>query len=390
MCVTSAGGMPLFTRHLGRVEPLPFSVIGSLNGVHLFSKSHGVQLLNTHTESSTVLWKEYEDSVVLIAVSALNDETVLIQLLDTIFAAMILTVGIEDLKSVKNVERLKRELRPCYLLVDKIMECLDFGDRYVGSSTQIFNCVETILCSEKIPLMVCLESYVECICSLFGCVTIENCIAVATDAWWDLDPVERKLLSHIIAANSNCTAFDIPVFLPEKSPMVPFRLVGVCLIIGVWVTVLCGPKPDLASIQQTAFQVWSPLVAPLRSTLNAWPHSIPSTVQLHSSVLGFLLVDKKIGKYLLNSCSMLSKKDGRSPSEVLKTFYYQAGASLIDCDKSHKPLETYWCSEYHKVHGIRKDALIFCVMYSASVPTHTMRLISEESLTTLISDSLSW
>ncbi|XP_014273941.1 protein fuzzy homolog isoform X2 [Halyomorpha halys] len=323
-------------------------------------------------------------------VSALNDETVLVQLLDTIFDAMILTVGIEDLKNIKNVERLKRELRPCYLLVDKIMECLDFGDRCIGSSTQIFNCVETILCAEKLCLLVCLESYVECVSSLFGCVTVENCIAVATDAWWDLDPVERKLLSHIITANSNCTAFDVPVFLPRKSPTVPFRLVGVCLIIGIWVTVLCGPKPDLATIQQTAFQVWSPMVAPLRSMLNTRPHSIPSTVQLHSSVLGFLLVDKKIGKYLSSSCSMLSKKESRSPSEVLKTFYYQAAASLVVWDKGHKPIETYWCSEYHKVHGVRKGDLIFCVMYSASVPTHTMRLISEESLTSLLGDSLSW
>lgn len=224
MCVTASGGMPIFSRHVGNVEPLSFSVVGSLNGVHLFSKSHGVKLISTQTETSTLIWKEYENSVVLIIISVLNEEEILSQVLDTVFAAMVLTVGIEDLRTIKNVERLKRELRPCYAVIDKILECLDFGDRCIGNSTQILKYVETILCSENPLLQTCLESFVESVCSLFGCITIENCVAVATQAWWDLEPIERKLLSHVISSHSNCTAFDIPVFLPCKSPNVSISI----------------------------------------------------------------------------------------------------------------------------------------------------------------------
>lgn len=69
-------------------------------------------------------------------------------------------------------------------------------------------------------LQTCLESYVESVGSLFGCITLENCIAAATDGWWELSQLERKLLSNLMNSNSNCTAFDIPVFLPCKSPNV--------------------------------------------------------------------------------------------------------------------------------------------------------------------------
>lgn len=75
-------------------------------------------------------------------------------------------------------------------------------------------------------LQVCLESFSGSVPSLYGCVILENSIAVATEAWWDLELIERKLLSHLISANSRCTAFDIPVFLPNKSPHVSLAFVN--------------------------------------------------------------------------------------------------------------------------------------------------------------------
>lgn len=60
----------------------------------------------------------------------------------------------------------------------------------------------------------------ECLDSLYGCVLIHDCIAVATESWWSLDPIERKLLILAITTESNCTAKDLPIFLPHKSPNV--------------------------------------------------------------------------------------------------------------------------------------------------------------------------
>lgn len=57
----------------------------------------------------------------------------------------------------------------------------------------------------------------ECLDSMYGCVLVHGCVAAATEGWWSLDPVERKLLTIGIASESICTTRDIPVFLPRKS-----------------------------------------------------------------------------------------------------------------------------------------------------------------------------
>ncbi|KAK9507924.1 hypothetical protein O3M35_007684 [Rhynocoris fuscipes] len=392
MCVTSSGGLPLFSRTKGNIEPLPFSVIGSLNGVHMFGKSHGLVIESTETKNMTVVWKEFESSITLIAVAYLNGQKILNNVLDAVFGSLVLFVGIDELKNIKNVERTKREMRACYPVIDKILECLDFGERNTGGvNNNILGLTEAILCTENESMLTCLESYVESVCSLFGCVTIENCIAVATDGWWELSHLERKLLSFLMSSNSNCTAFDSPVFLPCKSPNVPFRLVSVCLINSVWVSVLCGPTPDISSIEQICYQCWAPVLSTLRTALLTYPRNIPLSVQMHNSIFGLLLINIKFGKYVLSNNLNIYKKDSKSSGEVLKTFYYEAVTDLINKETNESSIETYWCSEYHKLHAIRNGDNIICVMYNYMIPTHTMRLISKETMTSIISlEGLEW
>lgn len=56
--------------------------------------------------------------------------------------------------------------------------------------------------------------------SIYGCILIHGCLAVATEGWWSLNPIERKLLIIAVTAEGVCTTRDIPVFLPYKSPNV--------------------------------------------------------------------------------------------------------------------------------------------------------------------------
>lgn len=55
---------------------------------------------------------------------------------------------------------------------------------------------------------------------MYGCILVHGCVAAATEGWWLLDPLERKLLTIAITSENICTARDIPVFLPCKSPNV--------------------------------------------------------------------------------------------------------------------------------------------------------------------------
>ena len=133
ICITSAGGLPLFTRKKGDGELLPFSLAASLNGVHMFSKSQDVVLKSTATQDTTFVWEEFEGSVVLVAAASCSSEAILRKLLKAVFSAMLLFVGIEEIRSIRNPDRFKRELRVCYPLVDKLMDGID--DSTITSST---------------------------------------------------------------------------------------------------------------------------------------------------------------------------------------------------------------------------------------------------------------
>ncbi|ESO95322.1 hypothetical protein LOTGIDRAFT_117207 [Lottia gigantea] len=118
VCLTSGGGIPLFTRSKGDLKPvsslsLPFPVIGSLNAVHMFASNHGAELRSTTTDGSKVVWKDYLNSITLIIITSEDnaDDCHLRKLLDNIFYSMVLLYGEDELANIKNLERFKREIK---------------------------------------------------------------------------------------------------------------------------------------------------------------------------------------------------------------------------------------------------------------------------------------
>ncbi|XP_012265355.2 protein fuzzy homolog [Athalia rosae] len=410
MCISSAGGIPIFIRKKGDGDMLTFSKMASLNGVHMFLKSQNMELLRTDMPDTSVVWKEFEGSILLIAIASGTTNNVLNRFLDAVFSAMVLIVGIDEIKNLRIIERLKRDLRVCNPIIDRLLESLDIGDR-ICAKTDLIDMTETIMSPENHLLQSCLEGYMECLDSLYGCVLVHGCLAVATESWWSLDPIERKLL--IIAATTEgiCTARDFPVFLPNKSPNVAFRLVSVTLVNHVEVLALCGPTPELADTERLAIQCWRSSIDILRAVEQCYPRNFPTSISLDSEILGFLLVNHVVGKFILsrNSQNCKNRVSGTHRLDILRTFYYQAvetfllaasfseqGAMENDHlsqpsttrgqDKFEGAKETYWCSEYHKCHALKEGDHVFCVLYTSIVPTHTMRLITQKTMKTLLAD----
>ena len=400
MCLTSSGGIPLFNRKKGEGKALSFSDIASLNGVHMFLKSQNVELLETKTPDSIIVWKEFEDSVLLIGIASGTTEYVLNKFLETVFNAMVLIVGIDEIKNPRSIERLKRELRVCIPMIDRLLECLDIGDRACAKtdSVDMINCN---MYSENHLLQVCLDTYMESIDSMYGCVLIHGCLAVATDSWWLLDPIERKLLILAITAENNCTARDLPVFLPNKSPSVAFRLVSVTLGNHIEVLAICGSTPTITEIEKLAVQTWKSSIDVLRDAEQTFSSNFSTGVSLDPGILGFLLADYKVGKFVLtkNPQHAKNRATGTQPLDLLRTFYHHAVEIFLLPQKSEESdekekvrnnfegaKETYWCLEYHKCHALKEGNYIFCVLYVSSIPTHTMRLITEKTLKLLLSE----
>uniref|UniRef100_A0A8C4Q938 FUZ/MON1/HPS1 first Longin domain-containing protein n=1 Tax=Eptatretus burgeri TaxID=7764 RepID=A0A8C4Q938_EPTBU len=107
------GGIPLYSRPAEPGKQLPFSVISSLNGVHMFGGGQGVELLTTCSSTGKLAWRNFHNTITMMLVTDDNQssEAYLQRLLTSFFDAMVLLVGLEDLANIKNVERLKRDLR---------------------------------------------------------------------------------------------------------------------------------------------------------------------------------------------------------------------------------------------------------------------------------------
>ncbi|EEB11608.1 conserved hypothetical protein [Pediculus humanus corporis] len=248
-CLTSSGGFPLFVRKKGDDQSLSFSYIASLNGVHMFAKSQDVLLEDTVSDENVICWKEYHESLILIGMSSTSTSAGLKEFLDLVFDAIVMCLGIDELINIKNPERLKRELRVTYKLIDKLLENLESNEKLqskidsveIVSNGCLNNFVETILCQENQALQNCLESFLETLESHFGCMTIYGRVAVATPSWWKLTSNEKILLSVFInALNESTYSSDVPIFLPQTSPSVPFRLVTIHLLTGVEISMLCA------------------------------------------------------------------------------------------------------------------------------------------------------
>lgn len=78
--------------------------------------------------------------------------------------------------------------------------------------------------------------------------------------------------------------------------------------------------------------------------------------------------------------------------DILRMFFHQAvdvmeGVLSIEANKTDadnnddtitrdtmaKSSEMYWCSDYHKCHAYRLESNLICVLYTAAIPTHSMR-----------------
>lgn len=97
-------------------------------------------------------------SITLIGITNRTLECDLNSLLDAIFNSMVMFVSLEELKNPRNLERLKRDLRPCYPLIDKLIESLDTQNASTLHPAFLLNSVEAILCPENLTLEVYISS----------------------------------------------------------------------------------------------------------------------------------------------------------------------------------------------------------------------------------------
>ncbi|KAK5614834.1 hypothetical protein CRENBAI_011559 [Crenichthys baileyi] len=418
LCLTASSGVPLFTR--GASKQLPFSVIGSLNGVHMFGGGQGVLLSCCETEGGgKVVWRVFHDSVMLIAVSrggssggcSKEEEIRLQRLLENVWHCMVLVLGQDELVNLRNVERLKRDLRSCFCLIDQLLE-----EKQQGVLGNLTHCADSLLPPNPTLLQEAVDGFAQAADSEFGCLFVHGRIAVATEKWWRLAPQEVVLLSALVRtlSASGSASCDYPVFLPQGSPTVAHRLLRFQLLPGADVCVLCGPTPSLHRAEsELVGQLWSPLVETLRSCLSVGERSLPGSVPLRPDVLALLLINRETRRSV--SCVQLSSYHLLSdPSlsksrcwELLKLFYIFSMSRYFTQEEtlcvsaedgaqgghtedflhgfSHQPQQCYLVTEECKSYGLQTPRHQLFLLMLPSVPTFALRTVATQTLSDIIS-----
>ncbi|XP_034842945.1 protein fuzzy homolog isoform X6 [Mirounga leonina] len=213
----------------------------------MFGQNLEVQLSSARTEDTTVVWKSFHDSITLIVLSSEEgtSELRLERLLQMVFGAMVLLVGLEELTNIRNVERLKKELRASYRLIDSFL-----GDsELIGDLTQ---CVDCVVPPEGSLLQEALSGFAEAAGTAFGSLVVSGRVVAATESWWRLGTPEAVLLPWLVGSLPPQAARDYPVYLPHGSPTVPHRLLTLTLLPGLELCLLCGPRPPLSQLDPQA------------------------------------------------------------------------------------------------------------------------------------------
>lgn len=336
--------------------------------------------MTTFDDNGLVYWKVFDSNLLFIGISTNLTEKALKHLVEMAFQAMIFNVGIIEVQSMRNVERFKRDLKSSYFqLVEKLMDITenDFCEN------------ESILCSEAGAIHEKLIEFSQQIFSPYTCILSRNRLICATEGFYDLDVSDRKLLI-LLLSSSSALQKDFPIFLPKKSPTVAYRLVSLPLIQGISICMICGVKPTYDELETLSQEFWQDHYDLLVSAEVNNPRNFPASIELDPSIMGFLLINKTIKKYVISRNVQQVVGDsrrGKSHLRILRAFFHQSVDSEDFSSDKIKVTEEYYTSDYHKCHAIIRDDCTLCVLYLSAVPTHAMRFISQDLLLKLLGET---
>lgn len=176
----------------------------------MFCKNQGVHLNKTHLEDGLIVWQEFDENLLFIGIASGVPEHSLRLLLELSYHAIVLLLGQNGLETLGiNPERLKRELKHALPIIDQLLLEVDSG---------LVAFTECILSNENQVLLEKLSEFSDRFGSPYACLIVRGKIAVATEGWWDLNAIDRKLLDVMLQTST--MPLDVPVYLPKKSPNV--------------------------------------------------------------------------------------------------------------------------------------------------------------------------
>ncbi|XP_037960383.1 protein fuzzy homolog [Teleopsis dalmanni] len=385
LCLTTNGGLPIFTRKKGECDNLPFSTVASLNGFHMFFKSLGVTLQTTYTEDWIYVWRDFQNVITIIVCGRDMSENALQYLSELVFSAFALFISQDELAHPALLERMKKEAKNYMPIVDAALE---------ANNTQILGYTNCVLATENAALLQRLNDFSNQCGSLFCSLTVGQNIIVGTEGWWDLDPIDRELLLLLLNSSSTMQN-DVPVYLPKKSPNVAYRFVSIPIAPNCVLCVICGAEPSYRELHTMAQNMFRTETTLLQNVDRCVARSIPDTIEVDANIVAILLVNTNTHKCVftrnLHQHAASKRTGGGQRFDILKKFFEQTleSEAFLENGATLQPkiMEQTMCSDYHKCYA-QSDEMrnIIFILFVSSVPTHLMKFIAQKVFTAIMQD----
>nr|SVE70465.1 EOG090X07E6 [Daphnia similis]SVE71720.1 EOG090X07E6 [Daphnia similis] len=308
-------------------------------------------------------------------------------ILDLVSHTMVFYLGLEELINVKNIERLKKDLKVCYPLIDTILDGLNPKEDS-EEFCDLTDYTDVLSCSERSTFEGILNCFAESVGTVFGCLRVHSKVAAATPNWWTLDSVELLQIQLLLSNERYDTGIDIPIYLPVRSPKIPFRLVQWKLTQNSDVCLLCGPTPSLADLEKEVKRFWRTAFALLKSAESCYPANIPSDITLDKNVLSYLVMNTDKRRSLSSLSPHTTSGDVHShltsvrKRDILRTFYKTIVGTMIDLPGPTQTgsKEVFMNFEYYSLHALVSDVYLILVLYPSGLHNHYLRSITRTTL----------
>ncbi|CAG0882292.1 unnamed protein product [Darwinula stevensoni] len=375
---------------------IPFPVLGSLNGCWMYSRSLDCSLLSASSNDGSVTWQEFDNFFVLILIvkdGNILEEKLRRSMLDLVYSALVLSLGSDLMSSSTSVEKLKREMRSCYRVIDLILRDMAAASTASSLATICLKPFYSPYCPDDLQKM---KTYLESFCGSFdiayGCMLHHGVAVACTDAWRELlSSHEALLLSIWVRCLQPISACDTPLFLPHKSPKVPFRLLCFRLIGGepLHLCLLCGSTPNFSDVLKQINPFWRPHLQFMKGMKSQF-RSL--TFKTDPYFLGFVLLDE--GKNWGTVQVEESDEDGTSAKEkieALRSFHIRF-SPLLDpptSDSGEIPVsETYEIGPVFACYALNVSPFRMYALFKKSITPHHMRVASRHTLEKILKSKL--
>ncbi|XP_021945037.2 protein fuzzy homolog [Folsomia candida] len=419
ICICFESGVPIFARKIGDVSPISWPLAASLNGLKVFGKANRVELISSITESSRVVWKDFHDRLALIfagtddSITDFHVEHVLVN----VFSVLVLSVGLDEIVRTKSVDKLKKEFRMCYPVIDLILQGLKPNDRtlYFGDLT---GCADVALQMDppnnQVNFQTVLDNLMESIGFNYGCLIANGILIGCTEDWWTLSGTEMCLITFTASLISDPVT-DAAIFLPSSSPNLAYRFVTFKVVENVRLCVLCGQEPTLPTIEKEIAKLkknFSEQLSLFQNRLTPFCR-YSRFFNIGKSISGFLLVclDRRRCTFSVFPERSNEQMNTGHKLDLLRTFYRNTVGSIFPWSCAappmfvsppihlhhgskhvgptvHKASEAYWTSEYHKCHAMTFAIFQLFVIYEPDIPMLLMRQTTRKLLQELVKEKV--